>query len=358
MVFVEVPGRIIIYDWSAFKIQVGDVVLDAVISLSCKRTNTKTVGDCNIIVADEYGDLYDSLDYLDEIEIYIQDPDNYYIPNKVWGGWLEDVAYMQGKTHQLKIAGKEYSSALFDKLYTNDFVAATDLGVICANIVDDNGTLSSANIPSSTFKELQVNFSKERHWDALDTVTNLTGFEFGVDLEEVVYLREVGNAPISPDVIELSENVKNVSQEAQGKNLVSSVTVQGQDSTITSTSTDDEVAEMYRERQLYSVVSDATNTGTTGEASLNTLDTQKNLLKRYTVNTLFLPQTEPNDLIEVTIEGTELSSDYKVISIEHTITRKGNIFSQVVLNQGGLDDSDILSNLLKSYSKTELKTWQ
>ena len=265
---------------------------------------------------------------------------------------------MQGKTHQLKIIGKEYSSALFDKLYTHDFAAATDLGIICATIVDDNGTLSSANIPSSTFKELQVNFSKERHWDALDTVTNLTGFEFGVDLEEVVYLREVGNAPISPDVIELSENVKNVSQEAQGKNLVSSVTVQGQDSTITSTSTDDEVAEMYRERQLYSVVSDATNTGTTGEASLNTLDTQKNLLKRYTVNTLFLPQTEPNDLIEVTIEGTELSSDYKVISIEHTITRKGNIFSQVVLNQGGLDDSDILSNLLKSYSKTELKTWQ
>ena len=358
MAFVEVPGQIVVYDWSQFKVQIGGIVLNSVMSLRCLRTNTKTIGSCDITVADEYGDLYDNLDYLDEIFIYIQDPDNFYIPNKVWGGWLEDRAYTQGKTHILKITGKEYVSALFDKLYTHTYDVSTNLSIIAKDIVDDDGTLLSSELPATTDKELQVEFNKERHWDALSTITSATGYEFGVNLEQKVYMREIGNAPLSPDTIVLSENVGKVSQKASGENLATNVTTQGKDSTIVSSASASNVEEAYRKREMYVVMPNAGDEATTTEAADTTLNTQKELVKQYTVDTMFLPQTEPNDLIDVTIEGTELNTEYKVISIEHTITNKGSITSRVVLNQEGLDSIDILSNLMKSYSKTQLKTWE
>jgi hypothetical protein len=354
-----IPGEIDVYGWSAYKIRIGGVVLDSVTSVDAKRTNNKTIGDCRIAVLDQYGEIYDSIDYLDEIEIYIQDTNNFYIANKVWGGWLDTRNYQQGNTHTLNITGKEYSNALFDKFYTHDYATVTDIGTISKNIVDDDGTLDSSTIGTTTGKYASLNFNKERHWDSLQRMLQPVGYEFGVNLNQQVYVRELLDAPLSADDVILGDNAILTSQAAIGTYVATDVTVQGQTSAISSNSVDSTSEDAYgRKRQLFEVIPQATDTTTTAEQTANILAAQSEQAKKYTLNTLFLPYTQPNDLLDVSIQGTELVTSYKVLEIAHSIAQNGKITSSVVLNHAGWDPNDLLRNLAKKYNTSEKRVWQ
>jgi len=296
------PEEITVFGWSAYKIQIGNVVLDSVINLDCRRTNNKTIGDCSITCVDDYGDIYDSLEYLDEIEIYIQDPDNFYVPNKVWGGWLETRTYQQGNEHLISITGKEYSNALYDKMYTHNYSSLTDIGQICKDIVDDSGLLQSTLISTTLGKSVTLDFDRETHWDALQKTVQPVGYEFGSTLNQEVYVRALLDAPISADDIVLGTNAIVVGQDAIGANVTTEVTVQGVNTATSSTISDSDYELMYgRKRQLFQVNPEANDTNTTLDQATTILNAQKEQIKRYRVDTTFLPYTEPNDLISVSI---------------------------------------------------------
>jgi len=358
VVTYSVPGQIQVYGWDTYRIKVGNVILDTVVSFDAKRTNHKTTGTSTIFVADEYGELYDDIGFLDEIEIYIQDPDNFFVPNKVWGGWLEDRIYAQGNDHVLRITGKEYSSALFDKNFTRSYATSTDIATISNDIVTDDGTLSTEDLPASTTKFLSLDFDKERHWDALDRITESTGYEFGVSLEQKVYLRDKDNAPLSPDTITLGDNMIVTQQTSSGKDIATDITVQGSTSGVSSNVVNSDAESAYgRKRELYTVFQQGENTTTTQETANSIRDKQSTELKKFQIDTAFLPYTEPNDLITVTVEGTELEDDYKVLEIEWRLQNNANITSRVTLNQTEASDTDVLSNLAKRYNTAEKKVY-
>lgn len=357
MVNIDIAGQIIVYNWTNARVLVGDVVIDTMTSLRCKRTNTKTVGDCEIILADPLSDIYDSIDYLDEIQIYLQDPANLYVANKVWGGWLENKEFIQGNSETMKITGKEYANALFDKYYTNTFSTATDLAEIVNLIATDDGTLDYSEIPAAIGKFLVIDFEKERHWDAIKKSCDAVNFEFGVDLDQKLYVRDKADAPLSSDEVIVGDNFIAAKQDSIGKDFASEVTVQGNSSAVSSTSSNATAETAYRKRQVFAIKPDATDALTTADYADSILGNQSSLIKRYRVGSVFLPYTNPNDNIEVSVENTDLTTNYKVIEIEHSVTQKGGMQSSLTLNSLGSETNDVLSNLLKNYYRSEKQVW-
>ena len=355
----SISGEILVYAWSNFRVRIGDQVLTAIVSLDAKRTNYTTVGPCSILSIDDYGDLYDTLNYLDEIEIYMQDPEDLYTPNKVWGGYLSDKFYLQGNNHLLQITGKEYSYALFDQLYTHDYSTSTDIGEISQDIVEDNGLFTTASIPSVTGKQATLNFENERHWDALSKACNPVGYEFGVSLDQDAYVREILEAPNSPDDVSLGDNMILSTQQSLGDNVATDITIQGSSSAVSSQLIDTDAEDAYgRKKQILSILPEATSSTTTADYAATVQSNQTDPVIKYQLQTRALLHTDPNDNLLVSIEGTTMSSYYKVIEISHSINRNGNIGSTVSLNHMGLSSGDILLNLAKRYNRAEKKVWQ
>jgi hypothetical protein len=359
-----IGGEIDVYPWAPFQMRVGDVVLDAVISLDQTRTNYTTVGTSTIVVADNYGEVYDSVEFLDEIEVFIQDPEDLYVPNKVWGGYLQNRMYLQGNTHKLQITGTEYSNSLFNTLYSHDYSAGADIGQIGQDIINNNGLFTTQEIANPIGKLANLKFTNSRSWDAMAQTFNPLGFEFGVTLDSDVYARSVADSPNSPDEIALGSNIQvNNSgqnpmivstQQSIGSNVATTVTTQGPTTATTATVSDSEAEQQYgTSMQILSILPQSASTTTSTAYANQLLANQSSPAIMYQVQSTALLHTNPNDNLEVTIEGTSLSSFYKVIAIEDVIATNGNLSSTVSLNYIGLSSNDILLNIAKRYNQAE-----
>lgn len=177
------------------------------------------------------------------------------------------------------MTGLSIEEKLFNVNITKSYVDE-DIVDIIKELLEEQPVFITNELPSSTGKKITINFDKEDIFSAIQKVIAPFNYRFWAEPDYKVYLYEANTTPISTDSIAIGD-VHEVTDINETVNFYNRVTIQGKDSTISSTENDVDAQDEYGIIDYFAILPSLQTTADTSETATNMLSNNKDPTKKY-----------------------------------------------------------------------------
>ena len=350
-----IQGTWTISNWSQAVVTINKLPLQNATSIQVTKEMSVASGTCNITSSDPNMQSYDIFGGQDEVEVFMSSLIAPPVGRKVWGGYLDAPKFDQNKGQTFTLTGKEYLSKLQSYTYSGAFTAS-DIADAARTILGGQSDFSFEGIPAVLGSQTTTEFTNETYFNAIKAVMDAYQAYFWIDSTTRDFAaRNSTDVVMTPDQVAQGANFlreSNVQQNSEyltnqltinyGGPTPSSITVKDQDSINRNG--------LYA-RQL--TTGDVTSAAAATTLGNNIIAVNKDPIQIYTLESQFLPYTDPGEYIYVNVPSLGLNGNYQVRKLEHDWSPSTGIRTGITVNTLNVDTRLYIANLERRLQKIE-----
>jgi len=355
---LEIPGSWVIKSWGDAVVSINKLPLDRVQKIEVSRELNTGSGTCSITVSDPNRAYYDLFQAQDEIEVFMSTKTTPPIGVKVWGGYVDDVAFSIGSGETLELKGKEYMSRLSSQRYSGTFTNA-DLGAAIRSILSNQTDFTYESVPEVMSYLVSANIANDMIYNAIKQICDQYKVYFWIaPATRDMNVRQAANIVYTPDVITEGDNLLRQTKVTKNSEFMTNdVVIQGAGASTTGTATD---ASSVANRGTFSRAITVGNVGdatSAGNFAQTVVGNRKDPLDAYELESLFLAYTDPGEYIYISAPTINLDGGYQVLTMKHSWSPSTGIRTAIQINTKIIDTRLYLSDLERRMKMVEKKAY-